>query len=99
MVNKKLVSLLITGILVTAVGSISAFAAAPAPSVPYCTVSDCTLTGDHYHNGTAYAAHTADDGHTYHYDCGVSGCTVTGSHTHHSSGSRYGSHHSGGHHR
>lgn len=96
MINKKFASLMLAGALITTMGT-TAFAA----TTPYCTVNNCTLTGNHLHNGTTYAAHTADDGHTNHANCGVSGCTQTGDHASHNgnhNGGGHGSRKSGGHH-
>ena len=67
MMNKKFASLMLAGALITTMGTTSAFAAAPTtPTTPYCTVTSCTQTGNHQHNGTTYAAHSTGDGHTNH---------------------------------
>ena len=93
MMNKKFASLMLAGALITTMGTTSAFAAAPTtPTTPYCTVTSCTQTGNHQHNGTTYAAHSTGDGHTNHTNCGVSGCSKTGDHT-----SNNGNHNGGGH--
>lgn len=33
---------------------------------PICPKTDCTLTGDHEHDGTMYSGHHNADGHEYH---------------------------------
>lgn len=94
MFSKKFASFLIAGVTAAAMGATSVFAAAPAASLPLCAVENCAQSGCHWHDGTAYMGHTANDGHAYHAACGVSGCTRTGSHTH----AVHGGHHGGSHH-
>lgn len=100
MMKKKLASLLVAGALITTMGTLSAFAATPAADLPLCTVSGCTTTGNHRHNGTSYAGHYTNDGHAYHANCTVSGCYKTGTHTTHTGGhNNHNSHRgTGGHH-
>lgn len=98
MLNKKIAALLAVSAIITTTGSISAFAATATVCNPTCTISSCTQTGEHKHDGKSYAAHTADDGHTYHANCGVSDCTQSGSHQH-DGNHNGGRHHNGGHKR
>lgn len=91
MSNKRVFSIIVAGAIVTALGATSAFAAAHAAGTPFCTVIDCTETGNHWHNDCLYAAHYVNDGCENHDACQVSGCERIGSHTH---GGRHGN---GGH--
>ena len=47
-----------------------------------CTAKNCNTVGNHWHNGTCYAGHTLNDGHTYHKLCNVKTCTRTYCHNH-----------------
>lgn len=96
MIYKKTASILIAGALIAAMGVTSAFAAASTQSYPVCTVSGCTLTDVHQHDGITCAAHSVNNGHTYHSSCSLSGCDQSGAHASHSGGHH--SHKSGGHH-
>lgn len=103
MIIKKLAAVLATVSTLAVMTAVPAFAATPVAKVPFCTISDCTQTVKHLHDGHTYLAHTLDDGHTYHVSCGVSGCSQLGTHTthdgHHSSnGGHHGNHRSSGRH-
>lgn len=54
----------------------------PNTGYSVCTLEDCTQTGLHYHDSTAYAAHYYGDGHDYHGYCGVTDCAIAGYHDH-----------------
>ena len=58
MMKKILISFVLTAVLVANMGAAPAMAAEPTANNPICTVTDCTKTGEHSHNGDWYAAHS-----------------------------------------
>lgn len=82
---KKMTVLVLVAMLV----SLSAMAVAQQ----LCSVSGCNESAEHMHNGTRYAGHTTNDGHTYHALCTVQNCNIAGTHEH--DGTTHLPHHSG----
>lgn len=83
MIRKKLaVSLLACALLFTGGSAISAAAASQTTELPYCTIEDCNVMKNHWHDGFYYCGHSLDDGCDYHVACDVEGCNRTREHTH-----------------
>lgn len=78
---KTALALLMAGTVFMSTGTATALAA-EVTVCPVCDIEDCTEAGNHLHNGQTYAAHTYDDGHTYHVYCQTEGCDRIDSHSH-----------------
>ncbi len=96
---KKIVPVMAAGVMLVALGSTPALAAKAPASTPFCSISNCTKTGTHQHNGKSYTAHSKNDGHKNHTQCNVNGCNKTGIHTAHNGSHKNNKHNTtGGHH-
>jgi hypothetical protein len=107
---KKLVSAIGLSLALTAALPLTALAhghgGAAKPTITLCSVTDCHIVANHYHDSVLCAGHSIGDGHDYHQICTVKNCTKTSSHDHkgvtclpHTVGDGHSYHKSGNHHR
>ena len=94
MIHKKLAaSLFACALIFTVGGSIAVPAAAKTTktlktvkttvaALPHCTIEDCNIMEDHWHDGVCYDGHFLDDGCDWHVACDVNGCHLTTEHEH-----------------